>query len=68
LIFLEKKGSGAGKGHGCADRRKQHAYMTTSNASMPTVAIESLMISCVIDAMEKCDIETADTPDHLETN
>jgi hypothetical protein len=62
LMFLKKKRNGIIKGRGCADGRKQRAYTTKEDTSSPTVAIESVMLSCVIDAMERRDIATVDIP------
>ena len=62
LMFLTKKRCGRIKGRGCADGRKQRAYTSKEDASSPTVAIESLMLSCVIDAKEKRDVATVDLP------
>ena len=50
------------KGRGCADGRKQRAYTNKEEASSPTVAIESVLLSCVIDAMEGRDVATIDIP------
>jgi hypothetical protein len=50
------------KGRECADGQKQRIYTTKQEASSPTVAIESLMISCVIDAKEGTDVATVDIP------
>jgi Reverse transcriptase (RNA-dependent DNA polymerase)/Zinc knuckle len=62
LMFLKKKRNGTIKGRGCADGRKQRAYTAKEDASSPTVAIESLLLSCVIDAMEHRDVATVDIP------
>jgi hypothetical protein len=62
LMFLKKKRCGRIKGRGCADGRKQRIYMAKEDASSPTVAIESLMLSCVIDAEEGRDVGTVDIP------
>lgn len=61
-MFLKKKRSGRIKGRGCADGRKQRAYTNKEDASSPTVAIEALMLSCVIDAKEGRDVATVDIP------
>jgi hypothetical protein len=50
LMFLKQKRDGVIKGRGCADGRKQRAHTTKEEASSPTVANESVMLSCVIDA------------------
>jgi hypothetical protein len=62
LMFLKKKRCGRIKGRGCADGRKQRLYTAKEEASSPTVAIESVMLSCVIDAMERRDVATVDIP------
>jgi Reverse transcriptase (RNA-dependent DNA polymerase) len=62
LMFLKKKRCGRIKGRGCADGRKQRIYTAKEDASSPTVAIESLMLSCVIDAEEERDVTTVDIP------
>ena len=54
------KRNGVIKGRGCADGRKQRAYTDKEKASSPTVAIESVLLSCVIDAMEGRDVATID--------
>ena len=62
LMFLKKKRCGRIKGRGCADGRKQRIYTTKEDASSPTVAIEALMLSCVIDAKERRDVGIVDIP------
>jgi Reverse transcriptase (RNA-dependent DNA polymerase) len=62
LMFLKKKRCGRIKGRGCADGRKQRMYKSKEETSSPTVAIESLMLSCAIDAKEKRHVITADIP------
>jgi hypothetical protein len=61
-MFLKKKRCGHIKGRGCADGQKQRLYTTQEEASSPTVAIESVMLSCVIDASEGRDVATVDIP------
>jgi Reverse transcriptase (RNA-dependent DNA polymerase) len=61
-MFLKEKGTGNIKGRVCADGRKQRLYATKEDASSPTVAIDSLMLTCVIDAKENHDVATADIP------
>jgi hypothetical protein len=62
LMFLKEKRCGKIKGRGCADGRKQRLYTTKEEASSPTVAIESILLSCVIDAEEGRHVATADIP------
>jgi hypothetical protein len=61
-MFLKQKRNGTIKGRGCADGRKQRQYTTKEEASSPTVAIESVMLSCVLDALEERDVATVDIP------
>jgi len=56
LMFLKEKWTGEIQGRGCADGRKQWEYMSKEENSAPTVSIEAVMLSCVIDAMEKRDV------------
>ncbi len=53
FMFLKKKMCGRINGQGCADGRKQGIYKTKEETSAPTVAVESLFLSSVIDAEEK---------------
>ena len=62
LMFLKEKRNGDIKGRGCADGRKQREYTTKEEASSPTVAIESVMLSCAIDAKEGRDVGIIDIP------
>ena len=62
LMFLKQKRSGQIKGRGCADGRKQRLHTPKDDASSPTVATESVLLSCVIDAKERRDVATVDIP------
>jgi hypothetical protein len=61
-MFLKQKRCGKIKARGCADGQKQRAYTMKEEASAPTVAIESLLLTCVIDATEERDVATVDIP------
>lgn len=61
-MFLKQKRNGTIKGRGCADGRKQRAYTLKEEVSLLTIAIESVMLSSVIDAMEGRDVATVDIP------
>ena len=41
------------KGRGCADGCKQHAFIEKEKASSPTVSLEALLLTCIIDALEE---------------
>jgi hypothetical protein len=62
LMYLKKKRNGTIKGRGCADGRKQRVYKTKEESSSPTVAIESLFLTVVIDAKEDQSVVTCDIP------
>eukprot|EP00957_Ditylum_brightwellii_P206963 15350832-Ditylum_brightwellii.AAC.1 len=49
-------------GQGCAVGRKQCSYIFKDYASAPTVTIESLMLSYLIDAKDDRDVATVDVP------
>ena len=64
LIFLKEKKDGSIKGRACADGRKQKFADDNekgANAS-PTVSIESVLITAVIDALEERDVAVVDIP------
>ncbi len=62
LMFLKKKRNGTIKGRGCADGRKQRLYTSKEDTSSPTVSIESVFLTSVIEAHEHRDIGTVDLP------
>ena len=62
LMFLKQKRTGQIKGWGCADGWKQCLYTPKDDASSPTVATESVLLSCVTDAKEHRDVATVDIP------
>ena len=61
-MFHKKKRNGIIKGRGCADGRKQQAYTIKEEVSSPTVAIEAVMLSFVIDTKKHRDVATVDLP------
>ena len=62
LMFIKEKRDGAIKARGCADRRKQHLYKTKEETSSPTVSIDSLFATCIVDAAEDRDVVPCDIP------
>lgn len=62
LMYLKKKRGGRIKGRGCADGRKQRAYIPKAEASSPTATLQGIMLTCMIDAYEKRDVATVDIP------
>ena len=62
LMFLKQKRCGKVKGRGCADGRKQRVYKTKEDTSSPTISVEALFLTCLIDAMEDRSVATCDVP------
>ena len=62
LMFLKEKRCGKIKGRGCADGRPQRLYKTKEETSSPTIFIESLFLTCLIDAAEARCVATCDVP------
>jgi len=52
LMFLKRKQTGQVKGRGCADGIKQREYISKEDATSPTVAIEAVFLTAVVDAFE----------------
>ena len=52
LMFLTQKRDGKIKGRACANGSKQREYINKESATLPTVAMDSLMIKAAIDAVE----------------
>ena len=61
-MFLKLKRSGDVKGRTVAGGNKQRDYISKEDASSPTVAVESVLLSCIIDAEEGRDVATVDIP------
>ena len=62
LMFLKRKRSGKVKARGCADGRPQHAYIPQEDARAPTVSMEAVFMTAVIDAMENRTVVVVDIP------
>ena len=50
LMFLKEKRSGVIKGCGCADGRQQHLYTGKAESTSPSILIESVLLTAVIEA------------------
>ena len=55
---LKRKRCGTIKAQGCANGHKQRETMSKDEASAPTEAIKSVMLSCVINTKEQQDVTT----------
>lgn len=60
ITLIAEKRSGDIKGRTVADGRSQRDYTDPGDAASPTVSIEALLLSCVIDALEERDVATCD--------
>jgi hypothetical protein len=62
-MLLKQKRDGSIQGrHGGADEYKKRVYMIKGVTSFPTIAIESVMHICTIEAQEGRDVTTVDIP------
>ena len=61
-IFLKKKRTGEVKGRAVAGGNKQRGYIDKEDASSPTVAIESVILTSIVDALEERDVAIVDIP------
>ena len=60
LMFLKEKRDKSLKGRACADGRKQQGKYEKEDTTSPTVALESVLITSVVDAHEKRDVAVVD--------
>jgi hypothetical protein len=61
-MFLKEKRDGKIKGRTVAGGNKQRDYISKEDASSPTIATESVLLSCIIDAEEGRDVAVIDIP------
>jgi hypothetical protein len=61
-MFLKEKRDRKIKGRTVAGGNKQREHITKEDASSPTVATESVLLSCIIDAEEERDVAVIDIP------
>ena len=61
-LFLKEKRDGTIKGKNVAGGNKQRSYISKEDASLPTVASESVLLSCIIYAKEGRDVVVIDIP------
>jgi hypothetical protein len=62
LIFLRQKKNGAVKGRSCANGNPQREHIAKEEAAAPTVALESVFLTSMIDAKENREVVTIDIP------
>ncbi len=61
-MFLKEKRDGKVKGRSVAGGNKQRDYISKEEASSPTVAKESELLTCIVDAEEGRDVAVIDIP------
>jgi hypothetical protein len=61
-MFLKERRDGKIKGRTVAGGNKQRDYISREDASSPTVATESILLTCIIDAEEGRDVAVIDIP------
>jgi hypothetical protein len=59
-MFLKEKRTGEIKGRTVAGGNKQRDFISKEEASSPTVATESVLLTCIIDAEERRDVAVVD--------
>jgi hypothetical protein len=62
LMFLKEKRDGTIKGRACADGRKQWEKAEPGDATSPTVTLESVLITSIIEAFEGREVTVVDIP------
>ena len=62
LMFLKKKRCGTIKGWGCANGRKQRAYITKEQSTSPTISTEAVFLTAMVDAWENRKVAVLDVP------
>ncbi len=69
LIFLREKQDGNVKARSCANGSVQREHVAKEEAAGPTIALESVFVTAIIDAKEKRKVVTIDIPGaFLHTN
>jgi hypothetical protein len=61
-MFLKQKRDGKIKGRTVAGGNKQRDFISKEDSSSPTVSIEAVLLSCIIDAEEGRDVAVIDIP------
>ena len=61
-LFLKLKRDGTVKGRTVAGGNKQRDYISKEEASSPTVSSEAVLLTCIVDALERRDVAVIDIP------
>ncbi len=60
LLFLKEKHDGNVKARSCANGSVQREHVAKEEAAAPTIALESVFVTAIIDAKEKREVVTID--------
>ena len=61
-LLLKEKGNKTTKGRMVAGGNKQHGFIDAEDAASPTAALESVLLTAIIDAKEKRGVSVLDIP------
>ena len=61
-MFLKENRSGEIKGRTVAGGNKQRDFISKEDASSPTAAMESVLLTCIIEVQEERDVAVVDIP------
>jgi hypothetical protein len=61
-MFLKEKQDGSLKERTVAGGNKQRDYISKEDASLPTIATEAMLLSCITNAKEERDVAVIDIP------
>jgi hypothetical protein len=64
-MFLKQKRDGKIKGRTVAGGNNRRDHISKEDASLPTLTMESVLMSCIIDAKEEWDATVVDIPNAL---
>ena len=62
LMFLAEKSNGSIKGRTCANRSAQRSHASKDEASSPTAATKSILLTTAMEAKEERDVMMLDMP------
>jgi hypothetical protein len=61
-LFIQLKRDGTIKGRAVAGGNRKRGFIAKEDATSPTVATESVLLTAVIDALENLDVAVVDIP------
>jgi hypothetical protein len=61
-MFLKEKSDHLVKARMCADRQKQRGYWTKQDTTSPTMSMEAVFITALVNAYKKCNVACFNIP------